>query len=318
MSLIEMALRRASRRPAPDPPGQPVLSPEGAAPRGALIGGGAALAAALLVAFLLGRGLFTGPPTPLLPRAPEEVQGPAEPAPSAAPRQAATSPPASASAAPSPRAAAPKAPPAPARPRRPTPSPARRTAGRARGTPARQGEEVQELLRRAYLCARRGELRQALALYDRVLARSPQRVDALINRGVVRQRLGQLQLARRDLERAYELGSRDPTLFNALGALYLRLGQPERARKLLERAGTAEAEVNLALLSWQRGELEEVALHLQRAQELDPYDPYVHFYWYRWWEQRGDARRALQHLALCRQLAEQRGAQELLRRLPPS
>ena len=176
-------------------------------------------------------------------------------------------------------------------------------------------EDLASLLQAAYLQMELGDLREALDLYNRVLERDPKNVEALTNRGIIFQRMGKLSLAERDLEMALEVAPEDKAALNAMGVLCMRKGELLKASAYFERARDVAAMINMALLHWQRGELEKVIPLLKEAEGMDPYNPYPYYYEALFFQRKGEEERAKALLEISARLARERGEVGLLQRL---
>ncbi len=196
-----------------------------------------------------------------------------------------------------------------------------------------KNSDYSPLLKEAYSHFKNGNLNEALKLYNQILASNPYQVEALTNRGIIWQRIGEVLRAQKDLETALKLeqGRYDPVLLNALGVNYLRQSKYQKATECFLKAGDATAMINLAVLYWKRGEWNEVEKYLQKAAILAPDNPYVYYYKWLFYKTRLEAirdkgtpfqTRRLERLAQdmylrCKELAEQRGYFDLLKRLSP-
>ena len=176
-------------------------------------------------------------------------------------------------------------------------------------------EDLASLLQAAYLQMELGDLREALDLYNRVLERDPKNVEALTNRGIIFQRMGKLSLAERDLEMALEVAPEEKAALNAMGVLCMRKGELLKASAYFERARDVAAMINMALLHWQRGELEKVIPLLKEAEGMDPYNPYPYYYEALFFQRKGEEERAKALLEISARLARERGEVGLLQRL---
>ncbi len=176
-------------------------------------------------------------------------------------------------------------------------------------------EDLTSLLQAAYLQMELGDLRKALDLYNRVLKRDPKNVEALTNRGIIFQRMGKLSLAERDLKMALEVAPEEKAALNAMGVLCMRKGELLKASTYFERAHDVAAMINMALLHWQRGELEKVIPLLKEAEGMDPYNPYPYYYEALFFQRKGEEERAKALLEISARLARERGEVGLLQRL---
>ena len=131
------------------------------------------------------------------------------------------------------------------------------------------------------ILAQAGELQEAMALYDRVLAESPDNHDVLYARALVAEKLNDLPAAESDLRRIIE---QDPDNFHAWNALGYTLA--DRTDRLQEALGYIEKALALSpeeaaivdSLGWvhyRMGDLETAAEYLQRAYELSRGDAEV-------------------------------------------
>ena len=131
------------------------------------------------------------------------------------------------------------------------------------------------------ILTRVGELQQAMDLYNRVLAESPDDHDILYARALVAEKLNDLPMVETDLGRIIE---QDPTNFHAWNALGYTLA--DRTDRLQEALGYIEKALELSpneaaiidSLGWvhyRMGNLEIAAEHLQRAYELSGGDAEV-------------------------------------------
>ena len=131
------------------------------------------------------------------------------------------------------------------------------------------------------ILAQAGELQEAMELYDRVLAESPDNHDVLYARALVAEKLNDLPAAESDLRRIVE---QDPDNFHAWNALGYTLA--DRTDRLQEALGYIEKALALSpeeaaivdSLGWvhyRMGDLETAAEYLQRAYELSSGDAEV-------------------------------------------
>lgn len=126
-----------------------------------------------------------------------------------------------------------------------------------------------------------GELRQALELYNRVLAEAPNNHDVLYARALVAERLDDLKMAEADLQRII---GEDPKNYHALNALGYTLADRtdrlQEALKYIEQAmalAPDEAAIvdSMGWVQYRLGNLDVAAEHLKRAYELSHGDAEV-------------------------------------------
>ncbi|WP_461833900.1 tetratricopeptide repeat protein [Desulfothermus sp.] len=173
------------------------------------------------------------------------------------------------------------------------------------------------LLKEAYSYLKNGDLNRALILYNQILETDPSLVDALINRAIIWQRIGELEKAKKDLKLALniEQNKKDPIVLNALGVIYFKQNRYQRAKEYFLKAGDTKAMINLAILFWEKGEFKKVIEYLNKAYLLTPDDPYVHYYLGLYYQQQHENSKANKEFAICKQLAEEKGAFDILKML---
>ncbi len=155
-----------------------------------------------------------------------------------------------------------------------------------------------------------GQTREALALYNRVLAETPDNHDVLYARALVAERLNDLKLAEGDLRRiinedpknfhalnalGYTLADRtdrlqealdliqkalalapdEPAIVDSLGWIYYRLGNLDAAAEHLKRAyelsrGDAEVAAHYGAVLWEQGKRKEARALWDKARRADP------------------------------------------------
>jgi tetratricopeptide (TPR) repeat protein len=155
-----------------------------------------------------------------------------------------------------------------------------------------------------------GELRQALELYNRVLAETPGDHDLLYARALVAERLDDLKMAEDDLlriikedpknyhalnalgytladrtdrlqegldyiEKALALAPNEPAIVDSLGWAHYRLGNLDTAAEHLERAyelsrGDAEVAAHYGTVLWEQGKRKEARALWEKARRADP------------------------------------------------
>lgn len=160
------------------------------------------------------------------------------------------------------------------------------------------------------ILAQAGELKQALDLYNRVLAETPDDHDVLYARALVAERLDDMPLAEADLRRiiaaepknfhalnalGYTLADRtdrvqegleliqqalalapdEPAIVDSLGWAYYRLGNMEAAAEQLKRAyelsrGDAEVAAHYGTVLWEQGQQKEARALWEKARKADP------------------------------------------------
>lgn len=121
----------------------------------------------------------------------------------------------------------------------------------------------------------RGDLRAALAAFDRVLALHPAQIRARYNRGNVRARIGDWSGAADDYRLVLQEEPEHVWARNNLAMVLLRTGQRDAARAELERAvtsdpGHATAWYNLALVELQSGDASASLAAVERYLALRP------------------------------------------------
>lgn len=131
------------------------------------------------------------------------------------------------------------------------------------------------------ILAQAGRLREALDLYNTVLADQPDNHDLLYARALVAERLDDLTLAEADLRR---IVTEDPSNFHAWNALgYTLADRTDRLQEALEYIEKAQALApdeaavidSLGWVHYRLGNLELAAEHLKRAYELSRGDAEV-------------------------------------------
>lgn len=179
----------------------------------------------------------------------------------------------------------------------------------------RAQEKQRLLLEKAYIQAQAGRLKEALGIYDQILAQDPRQLEALVNRGVLRMRTGDIPGAKRDLLEARHLQPQDSTLLNALGVLHLETGELEEAAYYFRSSPEPASIVNLALVYWRKGNQERALELLEEAQGRIPQDPWLVYYKALLMRELGKEKQAQAELEKARGLALKRGDMELMRKL---
>ncbi len=125
-----------------------------------------------------------------------------------------------------------------------------------------------------------GQVAQAEAAYQAILAVQPNHADALHLLGVVRMQRGDLAEAIRLIESALTIND-TPIFHNNLGEAYRKARRYPEARRHLERALTtkpdyADAWVNMGNLHWNEGRLDEAVAAYHKALGLQESYPEAH------------------------------------------
>jgi predicted O-linked N-acetylglucosamine transferase (SPINDLY family) len=126
----------------------------------------------------------------------------------------------------------------------------------------------------AVRCHRQGRLQEAKAIYQRILARTPNHAEALNMLGVVNFQLGQGELALELIEKSIALAPSSADYYVNLGYVLVFQGKLDRAIEAYRKAlalkpGLFEAHYSLGLALFQSGQVEpaiaeyRVALHLR-------------------------------------------------------
>jgi tetratricopeptide (TPR) repeat protein len=141
----------------------------------------------------------------------------------------------------------------------------------------------------------------ALAAYDKAVARKPDFFAVYPNRALAREKQGQVKGALDDYAVALRLRPRDVGSLIGRGALYLKRGVADLALKDFEAAARADrssldAQYNLGLAHLALGRPGEAASAFTAALRIDPNDAYSHY-------QRGVALRAIDPAGAERDLA---------------
>jgi Flp pilus assembly protein TadD len=148
---------------------------------------------------------------------------------------------------------------------------------------------------------RRGEIDAAAAVYQRVLAESPDHPDALHYLGVATLQRGDPARARDLIARAARLRPDDPTILSNLGVAYRALGDKERTivscRRAVELAPhSASLHLNFGLALSEASLVDEALSALHEAVRLDPKQTAGHMALAKIHEQMGDFDLAIESL----------------------
>ena len=145
------------------------------------------------------------------------------------------------------------------------------------------------LFKKARLATSKGDFRQAIEIYSRVIKHNPNNFAALMNRGVLWERLPvkdakerqkNRRNAEKDYQRAIEANPRVAEPYNNMGALYLDMGRNMQAVYYLNDALFIEpdyftARVNRALAHSRLGDIQAALVDFNQAAILRPTDPLV-------------------------------------------
>ncbi|MGD8734447.1 MAG: tetratricopeptide repeat protein, partial [Gammaproteobacteria bacterium] len=121
-----------------------------------------------------------------------------------------------------------------------------------------------------------GRLAEAKAVYDQLIAESPQHPELLRLLGVLNYQNGDLSAAADLFRRAVKAGSKDGRAMEALGCVLAETGREEEAIHCLAQVAAAHprqqsAIFNLGMLLMnQKGRMEEATRAFQRVLSLDP------------------------------------------------
>ncbi len=126
-----------------------------------------------------------------------------------------------------------------------------------------------------------GELEAALEHYERAVTEDPAFGDAYVEMAYIQLRLGDERRAVENLRRAIRVAGHPLAYYN-LGWIYEGRDRPERAEMLYRKALSAspemaDAHLGLGAILLNRGRVEEAAVHVERAAELDADGHYVGF-----------------------------------------
>jgi len=142
--------------------------------------------------------------------------------------------------------------------------------------PGRSGPPgVHPSLPQAVALHQAGNLAEAAAAYERIIADVPGHFDATHLLGVIALQEGRLDEAEKLVKAALAVNPRDPGALSNLGTIYLRGGQFEAARAQLERAArhppvSLETLVSLGTALRQLNRSREALVPLRRAHAADP------------------------------------------------
>lgn len=128
---------------------------------------------------------------------------------------------------------------------------------------------------RATIASEEGDAEQALAAFERALARQPRGLSHAINVGRQAAALDDHERARQAFQRAVEIDPKTPEVLAEVGEYHVQHGSAQRARELLERAvdqhdDQAEWWVALARAREATGDDNAAEKARERAIELDP------------------------------------------------
>jgi predicted O-linked N-acetylglucosamine transferase (SPINDLY family) len=134
---------------------------------------------------------------------------------------------------------------------------------------------VHPLLPEAAALHQAGQLAEAAARYERIVAEVPGHFDATHLLGVIALQEGRFEQAEALIKAALALNPRDAAALSNLGTVYLRSGQPELACAQLERATryppvSVESLVSLGTVLRQLNRSREALEPLRRAHQADP------------------------------------------------
>jgi Tfp pilus assembly protein PilF len=122
---------------------------------------------------------------------------------------------------------------------------------------------------------RKGQQREALALFEQALRIDPDYAEALYYKALALKELGQLDAARRALERVVELEPEEAEPHVKLGLVLGQLGRPAEAKRHFERALVlapldVDARINLAVAELKTGDTEAAIEQLERVLRQQP------------------------------------------------
>lgn len=120
-----------------------------------------------------------------------------------------------------------------------------------------------------------GELRLAVAYFDRALETDRELLPAWVNRGVALRRLGRFAKAESSYLEALALDRRDPSATINLAGLYMAQGRTQDAAPLMARAteylqGNPYHHFRLGAEAIQAGQVDEAIRHLKEASRREP------------------------------------------------
>jgi predicted O-linked N-acetylglucosamine transferase (SPINDLY family) len=172
--------------------------------------------------------------------------------------------------------------------------------------------KLDRLLERGLNLQRAGRLREAAAIFSKVLAAQPRHAGALHWLGVLALSSGRTEEAAGLLERAVELDPNNVGYLSNLGEAFRLLGRLRDAvaahvRALAVKPDFAEGFHRLALVLEQNGEIEGAIFYLERAVDLDPGQPALQRSLGEALRRQGDLARAAGHLS-CADLLSSRPA----------
>ena len=135
--------------------------------------------------------------------------------------------------------------------------------------------DIPATLARALMLHQAGNIPEAAALYDAILARDPRSFDALHMRGVIAAQSGRLGEALNLLERARPLAPGDAAFHSNFAFVLLQIGRPAEAATVAERAVAldprhAEGWFHLGLARQAQGDAPAALLAYDRALALRP------------------------------------------------
>jgi len=134
---------------------------------------------------------------------------------------------------------------------------------------------VHPLLPEAAALHQAGQLAEAAARYEQIIAAAPGHFDATHLLGVIALQEGRFDQAEKLIKAALAVNPRDAAALSNLGTVYLRSGQLEAARTQLERATrhppvSIETLVSLGTVLRQLNRSREAMEPLRRARDADP------------------------------------------------
>ena len=183
-----------------------------------------------------------------------------------------------------------------------------------------QNNQIEALLKKAYVYNQAGNFTSATRCYDKILSLHSEQYEALLNRGITRQKMGNEEGAEKDLLAAQQIHPDDPVLLNALGVLYLNSGHEKKAETFLLKAGDATSRINLALYYWKKGKRAKVVSSLKEAERKDSQNPYAPYYLGLFYRQTGEYTAAHDQFEKAISVARKRGRTDLIHQiesLPP-
>jgi tetratricopeptide (TPR) repeat protein len=132
-----------------------------------------------------------------------------------------------------------------------------------------------EMIQRALYCQQTGFLKEAEAIYKKILKFDPDQPDSLHYLGLIYYQKGRDELALKHIERSIRINNRNPDYYNNYGLVLSKQNKFEEAEKACKKAidlkqDFAEAWYNLGVAYYEQGDLETSEMSYKKAIVIRP------------------------------------------------